>query len=288
VTRWLVTGSAGMLGRDLMACLSGRQATVLGLRRAELDVTDARRVLAVIRDYNPDIVVNCAGWTAVDAAETDEASARAANGAGAGNIASACAETGALMAHISTDYVFDGLAREPYAEDADPAPSTAYGRSKLAGERAVRALLPDRALIVRTSWLYGGQGPSFVHTMIGLAATSRAVDVVADQRGQPTWTLDVADQVVALAVAGRLGVYHATSSGDATWFELAREVFALAGADPDRVRPVSSEAFPRPAPRPAYSVLGHDRHRAIGLPPIGDWRAALRRAWPAIGGQPAR
>jgi dTDP-4-dehydrorhamnose reductase len=286
MTRWLVTGSAGMLGRDLMACLRGRQVTVLGLRRAELDVTDARHVLAVIRDYNPDIVVNCAGWTAVDAAETDEACARAANGAGAGHIASACAETGALMAHISTDYVFDGLAREPYAEDADPAPRTAYGRSKLAGERAVRALLPDRGLIVRTSWLYGGQGPSFVHTMIGLAATSRAVDVVADQRGQPTWTLDVADQVVALAVAGRLGIYHATSSGDATWFELAREVFALAGADPDRVRPVSSEAFPRPAPRPAYSVLGHDRHRAIGLQPIGDWRAALRRAWPAIAGPP--
>jgi len=289
MTRWLVTGASGMLGRDVMADLRAMGQTVLGRSRRELDVTDAVAVRALISDYRPGIVVNCAAWTAVDAAESDEELALAVNGGGARNLAAACADAGARMAHISTDYVFGGDAERPYTEYDTPAPRTAYGRTKLAGERAVLESLPDAGLVVRTAWLYGGAGPSFVHTMAGLAAgTQRTVDVVADQRGQPTWTVDVAEQVITLAALGSTGIYHATSSGETTWFGLAKEVFRLLGADQERVRPATSQAFRRPAPRPAYSVLGHDRHAGVPVEPVGDWRLALRRAWPTLCTAPGR
>ena len=282
MTRWLVTGSSGMLGQDVMAGLRARGEIVLGARRCDLDITNSTAVRALISDYRPSVVVNCAAWTAVDAAETQARSALAVNGLGAENLARACADTGALMAHISSDYVFDGKAGQPYAEDATPAPRTEYGRSKLAGELAVLGLLPRTGLVIRTAWLYGRSGPSFVHTMIRLAGAQPTVDVVDDQRGQPTWTADVAGQVIALTTARAAGIYHATSSGETTWFGLAREIFSLLGTDPERVRPSTSEAFPRPAPRPRYSVLGHDRHGSASMQPIGDWRLALRRAWPTL------
>ena len=287
MTRWLVTGSGGMLAQSVLTALRARQETVLGVRRADLDVTDAGAVQSLISDYRPGFVINCAAWTAVDAAEADEKSALAVNGRGAENLAMACADVGARLAHISSDYVFDGTAARPYPEDARPAPRTAYGRTKLAGEQAVLSLLPDTGLVVRTAWLYGCSGPSFVHTMIRLAGTRPTVDVVADQRGQPTWTAHVADQVIALTALGAAGICHATSSGDTTWYELAKEIFRLLGADPERVRPTSSEAVPRPAPRPAYSVLGHDRYAQLGLQPIGEWRSALRQAWPTLSAPPA-
>jgi dTDP-4-dehydrorhamnose reductase len=282
MTRWLVTGARGLLGRDVMTGLRVSGQTVLGLGRGELDITDADAVRALIADYRPGIVVNCAAWTDVDGAQAHEQAALAVNRDGAENLALACAQVGARMAHISTDYVFDGDAGRPYAEDDRPAPRTAYGRTKLAGERAVLRILPGHGLVVRTAWLYGGAGPSFVHTMIRLASERPTVDVVADQRGQPSWTVDVADQVIKLAAASATGVFHATSSGDTTWFGLASEVFGLLGADPARVRPTSSEAFPRPALRPRYSVLGHTRQREIPIEPIGDWRRALHRAWPTL------
>ncbi len=282
MTRWLVAGAGGMLGEDVMAGLRARGETVLGLRKRELDITDAAAVRAMITDYRPGIVINCAAWTAVDAAEAEEARALAVNGRGAENLAAACAQAGAVMAHVSTDYVFDGTAARPYAEYDEPAPATAYGRTKLAGERAVLRLLPDDGLVVRTAWLYGRGGPSFVHAMIKLAGRQPSVDVVADQHGQPSWTADVADQVIRLAAIGARGIYHATSAGQTTWFELARCVFELLGTDPKRVRPTTSEAYPRPAPRPAWSVLGHDRYRGLPVEPIGDWHQALRRAWPTL------
>ena len=282
MTRWLVAGAGGMLGEDVMAGLRARGETVLGPRRRELDITDAGAVHALIADYRPGVVINCAAWTAVDAAEAQEVQALAVNGRGAQNLAAACAEVGAVMAQISTDYVFDGTASRPYAETHDPAPRTAYGRTKLVGERAVLSLLPDDGLVIRTAWLYGRGGPSFVHTMIKLAGSRPSVDVVADQHGQPSWTGDVADQVIKLAAAGARGIFHATSSGQASWFELARHVFELLGTDQERVRPTTSEAYPRPAPRPAWSVLGHDRYRGLPVAPIGDWRDALRRAWPTL------
>jgi dTDP-4-dehydrorhamnose reductase len=270
-----------MLGRDVLAALGGRDAT--GLTRHELDITDGAAVRAAIGRLRPATVVNCAAWTAVDEAEQHEGRALAVNGRGPGYIAAACAATGARLVHVSTDYVFGGDARRPYREDDPPGPRTAYGRTKLAGESAVRRLLPGSGYVVRTAWLYGAHGPNFVRTMIGLARQGRAVTVVADQHGQPTWAADAAAKIIELACsAAPAGVYHATSSGETTWCGLAQEVFLLAGADPGLVKPAASHAYPRPAPRPAYSVLGHAAWAAAGVKPICDWRDALRRAFPIL------
>jgi dTDP-4-dehydrorhamnose reductase len=287
MSKWLVAGSGGMLGRDLITALRAEGADVLGRSHSELDVTDAAAVGAVLGDTRPDVVVNCAAWTAVDDAEAHEAEALAVNGTGAGHVAAAiaagCAAPGCRLVQLSTDYVFAGDAGRPYAEHDIPGPRTAYGRTKLAGEQAVRRLLPQASYVVRTAWLYGAHGPNFVAAMIRLERERPAVDVVADQRGQPTWTADVAKQVIALVRSGApAGTYHATSSGEATWFELASEVFLLLGADPARVRAITSSAYPRPAPRPGYSVLGHQAWAGAGIEPIGDWRLALRRAFPAL------
>jgi dTDP-4-dehydrorhamnose reductase len=284
VTRWLVAGAGGMLGADLVAALAARGETVTGLDRAGLDVTDAASVTDAIAIYRPDVVVNCAAWTAVDDAETAEERALAVNAGGAARLAAGCAAAGARMVQVSTDYVFDGRsAGRPYAEDDVPAPRTAYGRTKLAGERAVLDRLPGAAYVVRTAWLYGAHGGNFVRTMIKLEDQRPAVDVVDDQQGQPTWTADVASQIIALIhAAAPPGIYHATSSGQTTWFGLAREIFGLLGADPARVRPVSSSTLSRPAPRPAYSVLGHGAWARLGVPPIGEWRTALHRAFPEL------
>jgi len=277
--RWLVTGAGGMLGRDLADVLADRKLTAL--TRAELDITDAAATLAAVDGH--DVVVNAAAWTAVDDAEAQEAAAFAVNALGAAHLAGACARTGARLVQVSTDYVFAGDATEPYAERAEVAPRSAYGRTKAAGEWAVRAALPDQAYVVRTAWLYGAHGGNFVKTMIRLAAQRETLDVVEDQRGQPTWSHDVARQVVALVDQGAApGVYHATSSGDTTWFGLARQIFELLGADPERVRPTTTDRFPRPAPRPAYSVLGHDAWQAAAMRPIRDWRAALDQAFTLV------
>jgi dTDP-4-dehydrorhamnose reductase len=282
-TRWLVTGAGGMLGRDLVGLLETRGAAVVPVTRAELDITDRPAVLAVVRDARPDVVVNCAAWTAVDLAESREAAALAVNGAGAAHVAEACALAGARMVQLSTDYVFDGTARVPYPEAAAPAPATAYGRTKLAGEQAVAALLPGRAWIVRTAWLYGAHGANFVATMIRLARAQPGVTVVDDQYGQPTSTVTVAERILALvAAAAPAGVYHATCSGQTTWFALAQAIFALLGADPDRVTPIPSTQLTRPAPRPAYSVLGHAAWARAGLAPPEDWRTVLHRDFPAL------
>lgn len=276
--RWLVTGAGGMLGRDVLAALTAAGETaVTAADRAALDVTDADAVRAAVAGH--DVVVNCAAWTAVDDAEAQEADAFAVNAVGPAGLARATAETGAWLLHVSTDYVFSGEATTPYPEDAAIAPRSAYGRTKAAGEWAVRAELPDRHWILRTAWLYGGHGPSFVRTMARLERTRDAVDVVDDQRGQPTWSRDLAERIVAVASSGvPAGTYHATSSGSATWYDLARAVFELLGADPGRVRPTTSAQFARPAARPAWSVLGHDRWKAVGLSPLRDWREALTEA----------
>jgi dTDP-4-dehydrorhamnose reductase len=283
MTRWLISGAGGMLGTDLAAALASRGEPVTGMDRASLDVTDAAAVTEAVARCRPDVVVNCAAWTAVDDAEASEEQALAVNSGGAANLAAACAGLGTRMIQVSTDYVFAGNAGRPYAEGDVPAPSTAYGRTKLAGERAVLSRLPGAGYVVRTAWLYGAHGPNFVRTMIRLEGQRPAVDVVDDQLGQPTWTADVARQVIALVhAAAAPGVYHATSSGQTTWYGLAREVFTLLGADPSRVRPIPSSALPRPAPRPAYSVLGHDSWAGPGIPPIGEWRTALHRAFPGL------
>jgi dTDP-4-dehydrorhamnose reductase len=279
--RWLVTGAAGMLGTDVVDVLLTAGHRVTAAARAELDVTDLDAVAAAVPGH--DVVVNCAAYTDVDGAEAEPARALAVNGAGAGHVADACRAAGAVLLHVSTDYVLAGDACEPYPEDAPAGPVNAYGRGKLAGERAVLAALPDTGCVVRTAWLYGEHGRSFVSTMLRLAGERETVDVVTDARGQPTWTRALAAQLARLgeaALAGRApaGVYHGTAAGEATWYDLARAVFALAGLDPDRVRPATSDRFPRPARRPACSVLGHDRWAAAGLRPMAHWREMLAEA----------
>jgi dTDP-4-dehydrorhamnose reductase len=286
MTRWLITGAGGMLGRDLAEVLSVRgTGTVTALTRQELDITDAAAVRAAVAGH--DVVVNAAAWTDVDGAEAEEAAATRINGEGPRVLAEVCADSAAVLIQVSTDYVFPGNAAEPYPHDAPASPVNAYGRGKLVGERAVTELLPERGYVVRTAWLYGAGGGNFVRTMIKLEGIKDTLDVVDDQRGQPTWTADLADRLVrlgqaALAGTAPAGVYHGTSGGETTWFGFTREIFRLLGADPERVRPTTSEAFVRPAPRPAYSVLGHDRWRAAGIEPVRDWREALAEAFPAL------
>ncbi len=293
MTRWLVTGAAGMLGRDVTALLATRGEEVAALTRADLDITDAAATAEAVAAVKPDVVVNCAAWTAVDAAEENEAEALAINGHGPANLAAACAGLGAVLVHPSTDYVFPGDATVPYAEDAAPAPAGAYGRTKLAGERAVLAALPNASYVVRTAWLYGAHGKNFVKTMLRLARRDVAPGVVADQYGQPTWTADVAAKIYDLVgAAAPAGIYHATSSGQTTWFGLAEEIFLLhhAAENQDRERergrltptPLTTAEYPTPAKRPAYSVLGHAAWHAAGIAPIGDWKDALHRAFPAV------
>jgi len=272
MTRILVTGSGGMLGQDLLGVLKGRpDLDVTALARADLDVTDELAVLAAVTGH--DAVLNAAAWTDVDAAEEREAEATAVNGDGVAHLARAAEAVGARLVHVSTDYVFRGDATSPYPEDAPTDPISAYGRSKLAGEVAV---LGAGGYVVRTAWLYGAHGRNFVTTMLRLAGERETVDVVDDQRGQPTWSWALAERLVDLALADApAGVYHGTATGETTWYGLARAVFARAGHDPDRVRPTTSDRFVRPAARPSYSVLGHDRWALAGLPPMTNWETML-------------
>ncbi len=281
--RALVIGSRGQLGTDLMEVLERRgDVAVTGVDFPEIDITDADAVESAVAGAGADVVVNCAAWTAVDDAEADEAAALRVNGIGPRHIARSCARTGSWLVQISTDYVFDGTATVPYAEAAVPNPASAYGRTKLAGEEAVRAIVPASHYVVRTAWLYGRHGSNFVKTMLRAERERDTVAVVTDQRGQPTYARDLAEQVVALVDRRpAAGTFHGTNSGETTWWEFTREVFRLAGADPDRVEPTTSARFPRPAPRPAYSVLGHDRWAEVGLAPMRPWRAALADAFAA-------
>jgi dTDP-4-dehydrorhamnose reductase len=277
--RWLVAGGEGMLARDLVALLRQRGAAVAAPARTAMDITDREAVAKAFTRCDPDIVVNCAAYTAVDDAEDDEESAHLLNGYGPGVLAAECAARRIRLIHLSTDYVFAGDASTPYGEHDPTAPRTAYGRTKLTGERAVIDTLGDDAVVLRTAWLYGRHGRSFVATMLRLAAGDGPVDVVDDQHGQPTWTVDVAERIADVGDRPDLsGVYHATSSGATSWYELARAIFELAGADPRRVRPTTSAAYVRPAPRPGFSVLGHDRWATAGLSPLRHWRAGLRDA----------
>jgi dTDP-4-dehydrorhamnose reductase len=293
---WLITGAGGMLGRDLTAVLGEAgepgacspppnpgsgcarpEDRVTALNRHRLDILDEAAVTAAVAGH--DVVLNAAAWTDVDGAEAAEAAATAVNGTAVAVLARACAATGARLVHPSTDYVFAGDGDKPYPEDAPTDPINAYGRGKLAGERAVLALLPDAGYVVRTAWLYGERGKNFVTTMLTLAAQRDTLDVVDDQHGQPTWSYALARRLVALGrSAAPAGIYHGTATGQTTWYGLARAVFIAAGLDPDRIRPTTSDRYPRPARRPAYSVLGHDRWADAGLPPLPDWRDQLAEA----------
>lgn len=270
--RVVVTGADGMLGTDVVEVLSGRGHDVVGLGRSGLDVTDPDAVAAAVTGafHHADVVINCAAWTAVDDAETDEAGAFGLNAVAPQLLARATHAAHAAIVQVSTDYVFDGEADQPYPEEAALAPRSAYGRTKAAGEWAVAAANP-RHWVVRTAWLYGAAGGCFPRTMARLAADRDELSVVEDQIGQPTWTVDVAGQLAALIETGaQWGTYHATASGKASWFEFAAAVIASTGS-PARVLPTTSDAFPRPAPRPAWSVLGHQKWHDAGIAEIGPW-----------------
>ncbi len=281
--RWLITGARGQLGSDLCRVLAEagvEPEQLLALGSAELDITSSASVQAVFKDFQPQLVVNAAGYTAVDQAESDEERAFAVNAGGPALLAAAAARAGARMVQVSTDYVFAGEAEQPYSVDAEPDPRSAYGRTKLAGELAVRELAPEHGYVVRTAWVYGAAGSNFVKTMARLEQSRDTIEVVDDQRGSPTWSADLARGLVELAgSAARPGIYHCTGSGETSWYGLARAVFEELGADPARVLPTSTDKFPRPAPRPAYSVLSDLAWRDAGLSPMPHWRAALRHAF---------
>jgi dTDP-4-dehydrorhamnose reductase len=275
MTRYLITGASGMLGRDLQTVLAGRTVTALG--RADLDVTDLAAVTAAVAGH--DVIINAAAYTKVDDAESNEAEAYVVNAVGAENLALAASAQKARLVQVSTDYVFNGSATTPYREDTAHDPISAYGRTKAAGEKFVLEANPAGSFIVRTAWLYGQHGPNFAKTMLRLAGSHPTVSVVNDQFGQPTWTLDLARQIVLLLDSDApAGIYHGTNAGSASWFEFARAVFAANDLDPERVLPTDSAAFVRPAPRPSYSVLGHDAWAAAGLAPMRPWADALADA----------
>jgi dTDP-4-dehydrorhamnose reductase len=270
--RVLITGAAGMLGQDVVAAAHDAGHETIALARAQLDIAVVGAVDAAIADARPDVVVNCAAWTDVDRAEAEEQAATAINGAGAGHVARAAQAHGAWTLQISSDYVFDGTGTEAYVESDPTAPISAYGRSKLAGEQAVAAAAPEAHTIVRTSWLFGAGGPCFPATIRRLAAERDELNVVDDQVGCPTFTGHLAHALLALADTRPLGVVHVAAAGRCSWFEFAREIVSAAGLD-CRVNPCTTAEFPRPAPRPAFSVLGSER--APDVPRLPDWHDGL-------------
>lgn len=276
--RYVVTGARGMLGSDVVHALHGRN--VLALGRDALDISDRDSIAAILRPK--DVVINCAAYTQVDDAESSELAAYSINALGVQNLAIASREVGARLVTISTDYVFSGDGNSPYLESEQRAAISAYGRTKAAGEEFATNEYPQGTYIVRTAWLYGKNGPNFAQTMLSLAATKDSWSVVDDQRGQPTWTRDLAEQIVNLLDSDApAGLYHGTNSGEATWFEFAQAVLGEAGLEPSRISPTDSSSFVRPAPRPAYSVLGHGRWKSVGLTPMRPWREALHAAFEA-------
>ncbi len=280
----LITGSNGQLGTELVSRLLDRaQEEVFVGDLPNLDITSEESVASIFANVAPDLVINCAAWTAVDAAEEKEREAFAVNAEGPAILAQYCARVGARMVQISTDYVFAGDAREPYAESAHAEPVTAYGRTKLAGENFVRELLPENHIIIRTAWLYSQTGHNFVKTIIRSQKERDTLSVVTDQIGQPTSAADLADQIISLLdkFPGS-GTFHGTNSGVTSWFEFARAIMSEIGQDPQRVLPTDSSSYVQLAPRPAYSVLGHEGWASVGLKPMRDWRIALRDAIPAI------
>ena len=280
----MVTGANGQLGKALTRELESQDIDFVAFNSKQLDITDSHIVNECVGSIKPDVIINAAAWTDVDGAETESDAALAVNGFGVENLASAAAALGAILVHISTDYVFSGDSNKPWAVDSQLNPQGEYGRSKAAGELAIQKSHARRSYVVRTAWLYSEFGKNFAKTMCNLATSSdKEVRVVNDQIGQPTNANDLAVLLIKLAQSNaEFGVYHGTNSGQASWFDFAQEIFRLSGADVKRVIPVPSSEYPRPAKRPAYSVLSHDSWRNTGISPMQGWKAALEESMPAI------
>ena len=270
--RFVITGAAGMLGQDLVSAARNAGHEAHGLPRAKLDISDRGAVEEALSAAQPDLVFNCAAWTDVDGAESSPERALAVNGAGAGNVARAADAAGAWTVHVSSDYVFDGAKRSPYLESDPVDPLSSYGRSKLAGEREVLLAAPERHTIVRSSWLFGAGGPCFPATIQRLAGERDELKVVDDQIGCPTFTGHLAQALVDLATrqSPPVGILHVAGGGICSWYEFAREIVAMSGVSCE-VRTCSTAEMPRPATRPAYSVLRSER----GAPVLPDWSRGL-------------
>ena len=275
--RVLITGAGGQLGTDLTAAFAEHE--MVALAHAQLDVADRDQVLQAIGSVQPDVVVHAAAWTAVDACESDTDRALAVNALGCRHVGEGAALTGAHVIGVSTDYVFDGASPDPYTEWDEPNPQSVYGFSKLAGERELLAMKPG-STIVRTAWACGVHGSNMVKTVLRLARENDGpLRFVNDQRGCPTFTDDLAAMIRRLAVERRPGLFHVTNQGATTWFQFARDILGLAGFDPDRVQPISTADLqpPRPAPRPANSVLDNAALRLSGIPLLDDHHEPLER-----------
>ena len=281
--KWLILGG-GQLAKSLEADLITDNANFISLGHAQLDITNPGHVEEIFLAERPDVVVNTAAWTNVDLAETNEAEARIVNAIGPEILAGASAKIESLFVQISTDYVFSGISKTPWKENALIAPISAYGRTKAEGEARVRMEYEQGSLIVRTAWLYSHFGKNFVKTMAEIAIKeNREVEVVSDQIGQPTSAYDLARQLRLLIEGGsKSGTYHATNSGSASWYELAQLVFDLCGANSERVNPMKTPKNANIAVRPAYSVLDNKNWTHVGLSPMRDWRIALENALPMI------
>ena len=281
---WLITGALGQLGIAVSKELDKHGVAFDALSSRDLDITQSSTVSEEIRKLSPTVIINCAAWTDVDGAESHEKDASRVNCDGPKNLASAAKLCNSKLIHVSTDYVFSGDSKSPWQITDVINPQSAYGRTKALGETGVFATHPGSSFVVRTAWLYSRWGKNFVKTMTKLAVKADGeVKVVNDQVGQPTSAIDLAHQLFELGLStSPAGIYHGTNSGQATWYEFAQEIFILAGADVERVIPVSSSEYPRPAKRPSYSVLSHDAWAKTSVKPMRDWRIALAEAMPAI------
>lgn len=269
----LITGSNGMLGHDLREVLKDNHDLVLTTSKT-LDITDKKQVMDFIGDSKPDIVINSAAYTDVDGCEENRDLAYAVNGEGVRNLALACREVDCTLLHVSTDYVFDGTARDPIAEDGEIGPISVYGKSKLEGEKAILEIL-DKYFIVRTAWLYGINGRNFPKTMLELAKNHSEITVVYDEVGTPTYTPDLAYGISQLIETDKYGIYHLTNSGSCSWCEFSRLIFEIADKDV-KVIPVTASEFARPAPRPSYSVLENKNWIDNGFKPLRDYKEAIK------------
>ena len=286
----LILGGQGKLRRPMSAELESHSIEFVSLSRENLDITNEKDIAHVMRKESPDVIFNAAAWTNVDLAELKEDQAFLVNAIGPRLLAEASAQIGAKFLHISTDYVFSGDSDTPWLEMSEVSPVSAYGRTKAVGERAVLDTHPKGSFLVRTAWLYGPWGKNFVKTMLKFAQEGeRKITVVTDQVGQPTSSSDLARQIfLMIARDVRPGIYHGTNSGEASWYELAQEIFRLAGADSDRIVGMNSERYAGPAVRPNYSVLGHSNWMKQGMKPMRPWQGALIDAFPGILNQVAK
>jgi len=286
---WLVIGGSGQLGQALSRIMIGKKIQFIALNSRQLDITNADQCLKLVMKIKPDVIINAAAWTDVEGAEVNDSKAFAVNAIGVKNLTLAAMQVQAVFVHLSTDYVFSGARKYPWGEYDAKSPQSVYGKSKSAGEDFVLELYKEKSYIFRTAWLYSPWGKNFAKTMFNLAVnTDNQIKVVNDQKGQPTSALDLADQIVnSILISLPYGIYHATNSGEASWFDFALEIFKLTNMDESRVEPVSSLEYCQSVQRPIYSVLGHDSWSQAStkgerLEPMKNWKTALSETFPLI------